>query len=255
MTHLFALCTETKLISVAELYLLCKPLELNARHCAEAHGFEPSAVVPFDHHSRVPDHASPIVFTDDDGDPGALGAHYVDQRRGGPAAVIYVDRASGLNVGSQSVCETVSHEINESDCNPRLNIWRPHPSPDRFGVQIANEVDDPLQDTYEVVVDGMRWQVANFVKPSWFDRAALDPEVRGRILRGGGFDHARRLSGPGEILPGGYAIMRERVDGRWQVWLEDERGDRFASVPTKSAALAKQKALATSRSNLLRATA
>lgn len=235
MSLLFALIRETSLLAPGDLRHLCWPLEQNGKHCATAWGLEPPAIIVADRKDLLPRYAHPIVFTDDKGDPGALAVHYYDPVRGGPAAIVYVDRASGFNTGSYSVTESASHEVVEALVNPRLNLWQPHPDPARVGVQVAREVADPTQDTYFIESRGTRWKVTNFVTPAWFDAAARDPLLAERVRAGGGFDHAKRLSRPGEIGSEGYVILRERNEHGWVMWFEDASGQRFGSAPTKTA--------------------
>lgn len=231
----FALISETKLARPADLFRLCRPLEANARHCAEAWGMEPPTIDVIDREDKLPDGMHPIVLvSDDSGDPGALAVHYHDPFRNGPAAVVYVDRASGWNHGDSSVCESVGHEVLEALVNPRLNVWRQYVGT-RHGVQAAGEVADPVQDTYEVSAWGTRWKVPNFVTPAWFDAANEDATLAERVLAGRGFDHAKRLERPGQVGPEGYVVLRQRGDnGRWVSWFEGPTGERFGGAPAKT---------------------
>jgi len=257
MALAFGLISESRLARATDLFRLCKPLEANARHCAEAWGLEAPTIDVIDREDKLPTGMHPIVFvSDDSGDPGALAVHYYDPFRAGPAAIVYVDRASGWNSGSYSVSEAASHEVLEALCNPRLNIWRAHVDASRVGVQAAGEVADPCQDTYEIPAHGVRWKVSNFVTPAWFDAANLEPALADRVKMGRGFDYAKRLSRPGQVGPEGYVILRERGEsGQWSLWYEDSSGQRFGSAPVKSTRQANAAKYDARRSNLIRRTA
>jgi hypothetical protein len=215
VSYLFALISETPLVRPGDLYRLAEALEVNGQHCAALWGTADPAIVVVDSRARLPRSCHPIVFVDGEGDPGALAVHYWDPVRSGPAARVYVDRGSGLNSGDYSVCEAASHEVTEALVDPRVNLWADHPT--RAPVQVAIEVADPVQDTYEVVGrDGTRWRCTNFVTPQWFDPQFADPLQRARLRDAGlGFDYAQRLSEPGEVGPEGYVILRSSSRGVW----------------------------------------
>jgi hypothetical protein len=231
----FALVSKTPLVRERDLYKLAQALELNAQHCAAAWGLEAPAVEVMDDDRALPRRCHPVVFVaDTDADPGALAVHYYDVLRGGPAAVIYVDRATAFNDGHSAVSELAAHEVTESLCNPRANVWLPMPG--RPGVQVVQEVADPVQTSYMVRAAGTSFLVANFVHPSWFSAAALDEEMRLRVLRGAGFDHARQLSQAATLHPEGYVVLRaiDAATGKWSYWFEDAAGKRFGASPSKA---------------------
>jgi hypothetical protein len=236
----FVLVRETNLVTEPDLYRLGRALEVNARHCAEAWGIQAPTIDVVNDADKVPHSVyHPIRFrshTDDD--PGAGAVHYFDPIRGGPAAIVYVDRASGFNSGRSSVAEFASHEVVEALINPRVNLWLPHPSPLKLGVQVAREVGDPTQATYDVHQKSTSWKMTSFVTPAWFDAANHDPEMKRRVMAGGGFagggfDYARELDGPGDVGPEGYVILRERRGDRWHVYFEDSSGTIFGAAPAK----------------------
>lgn len=235
MPLLFALITETALVTPAELFRLCVPLELNARHCAVSWGLEPPAVVVIDARAKLPARCQPVVFLDSEGeDADALAVHYVDPALRGPAARVYCDRASGFRHGRYSICEAAAHEVVEALVDPFLNLWTDHPDPDRarLGVQVAVEVADPVQTTYALQHAGDTWPVANYVTPDWHRGRLYDPETRARFLTAGGlFDHSGELQAPGQVGPEGYAVLRSpKGDGfGWRTWSE-ARVPRAADV-------------------------
>lgn len=223
MSLLFALVSETRLLSTIDLWRMKGPLERSAAQCADVWGLAPPAIEVADNATRLPAWAHPVVFVDDSKDPGALAVHYYDPVRGGPACRVYVPRSTGMNEGSQSLFESADHEIKEALCNGRLDIWLEHPDPMRAGVWIPREVADSGQDTYELRYGTAVWQAANFVTPYWFLREFFVDEQLRRRLRGSGrgFDFAGRLSMPGELGAAGYVVLRAHGnDGCWRVWAE-----------------------------------
>jgi hypothetical protein len=245
-----ALFDKAGLLTTRDLLVMSRALDINGQHRAASWGFDAPVFVVRRDESRLQDGEMALVFvTDEEGDPGALAVHYWDGTRGEPAGRVYVDRASGLSTGRYSVCESVSHEV-EALNNPRLNQWRLHPDAARAaaGHELALEDSDPTQDTYEVVAPDeygrpIKWPVANFVLPAWFE--ADDGSAR-RV------DFAGRLSRPGEIGPEGYAVVRgPRAGGGREVWLEDGSGARFSSVPSGGRSGGKARSVIAGRTQLL----
>jgi hypothetical protein len=221
MGLLFALISETTLVTPAELYRLAKPLEQNGQHCAADWNMAAPAVVVCEARIGLPTFCQPIVFIDDDTDPGALAVHYWDPIRLAPAARVWVNRASGLTGGAWSVSEAAGHEVVEALIDPRCDLWTDCPG--RIGVDIALEVGDPVQDAY--LVDGVA--VANYVTPAYFDTRLGDPDVAASFRQQGGkFDRIGTLERAGTIGPEGYAIFRDATHR----WTEDVGGPRVAST-------------------------
>jgi len=227
----FALLDQSRNVSGADLYALKFAMEACAADITEAwkrYSVPAAFCELFDVEDKVPHDWHLIRFiSDSKEDPGALAVHYYDARRAGPIMDIYTDRAGGFNVGANSICEAACHEL-EAMINPAVGLWDPHPVADRAadGVQVAREIADPVQDTYDERIGGTVWRVANFVTPAWF---GLEAGTR--------YDHAGRLSSPGEIGPEGYTVCRRRdpQTRRWEYWYEDRTGDRFASAPKNGA--------------------
>lgn len=218
----FALIDRTNGLTDRDLYSLKEALEANARHCAEAWGLQPAGVDVIHDVTRLPSWMVPVVFTDGGDDERALAAHTYDVIRGLPAARVHVPKASGLTSGNRSVLENAGHEILESMCNPMVNIWVARPGVD--GHEVPQEVADPTQDTYRYQTRDGRWlNLANFVYPSWFDVRLVDKSLREEFLdRGGRFDHARRMTAPGELSNHGYTIVRARTASGlgYETWAE-----------------------------------
>lgn len=173
--------------------------------CAKAWGKTPPAIFVADKSIDLPPYAHPVVFMDKDGDPGVLADHYYDWGRPGPAARVYVDDASELNSGPYSVSEAASHEIVEALIDPQINLWVDHPRLDMKGYQMALEIADMVQDTYQIDVPGIGlWLVSNFVYPDYFKTMGLYHHSEELTA----LDHLGTIRVPGEIGPDGYAIIR-----------------------------------------------
>lgn len=220
MTFLFALITESKLVSPAELFLMREALEANAADCAKAWGLDAPAVDVLPAQSTLPEFCQPVVFTDEDSDPEALAYHYWQVNR--PAARVLCTKASGVFTGDWSMSELASHEILEALVDPECNQWRLVPT--RSGVFQALEVCDPVQDSYDIqpTKDGDPVvTVSNFVIRSYFGSELMPP-----------FDHLGTLVRPFEIGTDGYALFEQNGN----TWTENDNGP-FAYSSEKPGAL------------------
>jgi len=215
----FLLCTETKHVSVRELFEICRPLEENARSCAEAWNLPAPTVSVIDGREHLKVDAmhnrrfAPIVFLDDDSKAASdtLASHYFDPVTLFPAGRVFVEKASGFHTGPYSVFEATAHEILESLVDPDLRYWIDHPDPARKGIQLAVEVCDAVQDTYPIAHHGTTWPAANFITPEWFSpKFFSDAIARKALLKSGrGFDYSRKLHMPAEVGPEGYTLVRD----------------------------------------------
>lgn len=216
---LFALVTQTKLVSPAELYHLVRPAEMNARDCARAWSVEPPAVVICDQVEKLPLGAIPVVFLDDDTDPGALAVHFP-----GGYSRVHVDRSGALLNGYESVLEGACHEVLEALIDLDCNHWVKHPT--REGVEIALEICDPLQTVYPITIGQESYACANFVLRRYFE------PPNPNYPPGATFDALGELDGPGYVGPEGYVILRKKnALGDWDNWIEANDG----LLPTLSA--------------------
>lgn len=106
---------------------------------------------------------------------------------------------------------TADHENKEMRANPSVSIWRPWPG--NPGWQIAQEVCDPTQADWQVVKEKLygksyNVKISNYILPAWFDEKAPPP-----------YDAFNLCKKPGEIRPGGYAVIRNQTTGvRDNVW-------------------------------------
>jgi hypothetical protein len=222
---IFALVSETKLVSASELYRMSKALEAAARNFDQAYmNDDGTRVVVIDKDALLPDGCFPIVFVEDGSKPGTLGEHWFDSRRNIPTARVLVENTTGLNSGQHSASETASHEMHEARANPKLGTWFRHPT--RLDVEVPHEPCDPTQDHYVVRIGNTDWNVSNFISSHWY-RADLvgRPEELAAIERdfGFGLDWCKRLRTPGEIGEAGYSVMREAANPKRR-WLEDMVG-------------------------------
>lgn len=191
-----ALIDESTGVDGGDLFGMASALEQSARHCADAWGIAPPTVELWMDRKPLPRGFWPLYFVDETSDSAdTLAVHYVSAGR--PTGRVYVGNASGLIEGRNSVCEAASHEVVEMLVNPRIDKWVN--APGRPGWQVALEVADPVQDHYEVEVDGIAWKVANFVKPAWFDT---------RSTSGMSMDRLGTVLDPGQIGTEGYLILR-----------------------------------------------
>ena len=232
----FALISETPDVTPADLYRLAGALEVNGAQCAAAWGKARPAIDVIRHKRNLPRGVHPIVFVDGSDTHGSgLAFHYYDPLRPGPAARVFCGKATGFNAGESSVAELASHELVEAMTDPMVNLWLDHPDPSRVaGVEMALEVADMVQTHYLVGARGDKWQMSNFVTPSYFrqDLAENPQRLTAFFEAGGKLDWSGELSKPGEIGPRGYAILRQpRPSGGWDSWPENAGGKRVTFRP------------------------
>lgn len=206
----FVLVSETKLVTAKDLFYLAKGIEQCAYDCAAVWGRSKPAIAVVDSWDKLGLSAKrnvhPVVFMEG-GSDGLLAEHWWDVNHRGPAARVFVTARSELKSGQYSLAESASHEVVEAMINPFVSLWADCPG--RPGIEMAYEVADMTQDTYGVDVDGTEWPMANFVTPDYFETRLSPEEPRKAFLKAGGkFDHAGRMTFPGQILPTGYAILR-----------------------------------------------
>jgi hypothetical protein len=196
---IFALITETRLVSASDLYRMKPALEQSARDFDRAYeNHDGTRVVVIDKDALLPDGCYPIVFVEDGTNPGTLGEHWFDAKRGVPAARVLMENASGLNSGRYSASEVASHELLEAKANPMLGTWFRHPS--RPLVEVPHEPCDATQDHYAVRVGNTDWNVSNFITMHWYRSDLVgNPQELAAIERNFGFgvDWCKRLRAPG----------------------------------------------------------
>lgn len=220
MSLLFALINESALITARDLFRLCAPLELQGQQVASDWSLQAPAVVPWDTEAALTTDSLivPVVFVDELPDDGSLAYHWFDDARMAPACRVFCKEATGLNEGGAAIVTLAGHEIAETLPDPTADLWMPMPG--RQGIEVAKEIADPVQDSYRAAVEGTDWQLANYVRPAWFqETAAADASL----------DRLGEIKVPGGVLSSGYLILRESATGR--VFYEDHAG----AVPALSA--------------------
>lgn len=165
--------------------------------------------------SAIPvDHFRHTLIDDSDEHPEWLGWHSSGGFFGAPNATT-LTKDEWWSV-------TADHENKEMRGNPDVNIWSPWPGEPLW--KVALEVADPTQADWRVVTTSFygkvyRTRVSNYVLPSWFDENAPPP-----------YDAFGLCKRPGEIRPGGYAVIknihtgvRDNVWGRSLPWWARQR--------------------------------
>lgn len=166
--------------------------------------------------TTVPADAYLVVILDDSDQADALGYHF-ETPQGRVFARVFakptLDGGGKVLDGAESVTSVLSHEVNEALIDPFVNSWADGPKLPQGG-SYAYEIGDPVQgDTYPVNVthDGKGYAptVSNFVTPRWFDAQAP---------AGTRVDFMGKCSGPFEMTPGGYMIVRAAPGSEQQVF-------------------------------------
>jgi hypothetical protein len=134
-----------------------------------------------------------LALHDDSDRAGDLGYHDLTSE-GLPLGKAFVSTAHADDVPWTVV---LSHELLEMLIDPYINLAAFIKNP-RGGLLYGYEICDPCRgDGYRI--DGVA--VSNFVHPAWFQEHAP--------RRGTRFDHARRISRPLQLRPGGYSIVND----------------------------------------------
>ena len=108
----------------------------------------------------------------------------------------------------------LSHELLEMLIDPYLNLAAALRN-GRGGILYGYEICDPCRgDTYRI--DGVA--VSNFVYPAWFEEHGP--------RRGRRFDHAKRISRPFAVRPGGYSIVNDLAGKKGWQQVSGKRGKK-----------------------------
>lgn len=167
-------------------------------HVAPAYDVEPWPVVFYRDVREIPADAICVLVVVDKVPDGEWGDH--DALR----------TARVLWKGNPNWIRTFTHEIPEMFLDVSCNLWLPHPG--RPGYKLAREVCDPCQDSWysidvEVMGETRKQAVSDFVLPAYWVEGAMGP-----------YNYLDTMKAPGEILPGGYQIVRTPegvVDDLW----------------------------------------
>ncbi len=150
---------------------------------------------------RVADWVFEIL--DDSDEPGAEGYHGLT-KFGAPYTKVFL-RTTKEAHDEPSV--TISHELAEMLCDPRLNLGAQHPDGSWYGLEVCDAVEESAFE-----VGGLR--MSNFQYPAWWDGTQKPNSVL--------FDHLGLCKRPFEILSGGY--MPVFRDGKWDQIVKGKRG-------------------------------
>ena len=150
-----------------------------------------------------------MVFLDDADQPGALAYHDLTPD-GLPQSKVFV-RTTIENKDLVSV--SASHELVEMLVDPAINLMTTGPDPK---VIYAYESADPVE-ALSFPVKGI--PMTDFVHPAYFEAFHKPGSVT--------FDHLKKVTGPFQILSGGYQIIFK--NGKWsQVFGSASKKGRFA---------------------------
>ena len=167
-------------------------------HVAPAYDVEPWPVVLYRDVRDIPADAICILVVVDTVPEGELGDHDA------------LKTARVLWKGNANWIQTLTHEIPEMFLNVSCNLWLPHPA--RPGYKLAREVCDPCEAGWysievEVMGETRKQAVSDFVLPAYWVPGAPGP-----------YNYLDTMEAPGEILPGGYQLVRTPegvVDDLW----------------------------------------
>jgi hypothetical protein len=95
---------------------------------------------------------------------------------------------------NDKVSVTACHEVCEMLIDPAINMWADGPNGTLYAYEMCDACE---QETFEI--DGVT--MSDFVYPSYFERFRAPHSAQ--------FDYLKRISRPFEILPRGYALVRE----------------------------------------------
>lgn len=185
----FAIIDASEVKTEDALYAAAACNRQMVEHLAPAYGREPWAYVVYESVLGLPPDAVYSIVLVDSIEPGILGDHNM------------LKSGRALWKGNPDWVQTLSHEGIEMFLNINGNLWLPHPA--RPGLKLAYEGGDPCQaGKYPVSAEVMRetrvLEVSDFVLPAYWIPGAPGP-----------YNWLGDMPGPGEILPGGYQIVRD----------------------------------------------
>jgi hypothetical protein len=212
---LIAVLNESKSCTNAEVDLMCQAINKQMiLNVAPAFNRLPVPIRFFDQISKVPNWAWVIHVAETESDipEGVLGFHQEETTTGRVDGYICcspilsnggsVLSFSATNPGAYTVSATLSHECLESFFDPYTNLYF-----DAGRVSFAGEICDPCETIgYGVEINGTIVSVSDFCFPSFFNPLAKEPI-------NGPFNYLKTIKNPFEILPNGYAVVREGGPG------------------------------------------
>lgn len=183
----------SSLVSDGDVALMARACASQLRyHAAPAWALAPIPVVYLPARDAAAPGSYVITVMDDSDQAGTLGWHTEE------SGVIYgrvfarpvLEHGGAALSGPLSISSVMSHEVLETFCDPRVNLW----ADDGKGTLYAYESGDPVEgDSYPVTVSQHEVMVSNFVTPQWFDAQSAGP-----------FDYMHKLVRPFSMTTGGY---------------------------------------------------
>jgi len=198
-----ALVSETTSVALPELTRVSAALQKQVTRDLSVQWDLQGTIDPFASLEEVPPGYWPLIIKDDIGQD-ASGVHCDDT--GQPMALITSDLDWSV---------TASHEVLEMLVDPFGNrmIAGRSVSPDQGRVEYLVEVSDPVSG---------KWYLVNGVKVSdFYTRSFFDPGKADGVQ----YSSAGNLTGPRQILFGGYLTWFEPVGGEWwqQSWFSGDQ--------------------------------
>jgi len=120
---------------------------------------------------------------------GWLGLHHVEGKY--PFAKIFVN---AVLANHDKVSVAASHELAEMLADPAINLWTVGPKGRLYAYEVCDAVEED-----KFSVDGI--PMSNFVYPAYFELFRKPKSAQ--------FDHMKKVDKPFQILPMGYAQVRE----------------------------------------------
>jgi hypothetical protein len=186
--------------AAGQVAFICQGLTMHfAQHVAPALNLAPWQIRYFPS-GIVPSASRVMLLVDHAGVQGAAGYHD-ESGKGIPEAYISVEDciAAGYSVngGPNSVATVIDHEFLELAFDQSTTSYFDRGD----GTEIAGEVSDPCENQGEaLLLNGQKVWCSDFVYLSYFDIHGLGQQV---------FNWLGGITKPFQILPGGYAIIRD----------------------------------------------
>lgn len=195
----FALLDESGKISFTDLTRIANSVDAQLKEDLYNVWYRHADITAFAHEEGVSENLWKVYIKEVLDSPGALGYH--TDELGQPVA--YVAAQDG---DLDAIATTVSHEAIETVCDFSGNrlIWAIHPMRSTGKVRILCEPCDPSE---AKSYPKLGLQVSDFYTPEWFDDIKKD---------GVRYSFLDAISGPREIIQGGYCSWVDSIGQWWQ---------------------------------------